>query len=122
MTRAGIGPHSLPGDHLPRVLLKSGVPKTGYVDGAWWPYSDDLATELPVLLTALNSVLGAVERAVYHLGEWSSPPGELAFAGRVVRQPRPLCGMSVYSTQALVSVHCSPASKRLWPRHSRPCG
>ncbi|MGF6889546.1 hypothetical protein ABIA39_008998 [Nocardia sp. GAS34] len=47
--------------------------------------SDDLATELPVLLTALNSVLGAVERVVYHLGEWSSAPGELAFAGRVVR-------------------------------------
>jgi hypothetical protein len=85
MTRAATGPHSLPGDHLPRVLLKSGVPKTGYVDGAWWPYSDDLAAELPVLLTALNSVLGAVERVVYHLGEWSSAPGELAFAGRVVR-------------------------------------
>jgi Family of unknown function (DUF5994) len=65
------------------VLLKSGVLKTGYVDGAWWPYSDDLAT-VPVLLTALNSVFGAVERVVYHLGEWSSAPGELAFAGRVV--------------------------------------
>ena len=34
----------------PRLRLKPKAPTTGYVDGAWWPRSDDLAIELPDLL------------------------------------------------------------------------
>ena len=85
MNRAGAGPHRPPGDHVPRLLMKSGVSKTGYVDGAWWPYSDDLTTELPALLAVLATEFGVAHRVVYHLGEWASVPDELVIGGRVVR-------------------------------------
>jgi len=83
--RLGIGTHSPPDDRTPRVLLKAHVQKTGYVDGAWWPYSDQLATELPGLLTVLATRLGTIRRVAYHLGEWASTRGELAFNGQTVR-------------------------------------
>lgn len=56
-----------------RVQLKPAAPNpggTGYVDGAWWPRSRDLAAELPALMQALATRLGAVERLAYNLGEW----------------------------------------------------
>ena len=58
-----------------RVHLKPAAPDpggTGYVDGAWWPRSRDLAAELPVLVEALATRLGAVERVSYNLEEWQS--------------------------------------------------
>lgn len=83
--RLGIGAHGPPGDRTPRVLLKTHLQKTGYVDGAWWPYSDQLATELPGLLTVLAARLGAIHRVAYHLDEWASTRGEFVFTGQVVR-------------------------------------
>lgn len=56
-----------------RVQLKPAEPTTvdaGHVDGAWWPRSRDLATELPALFAALATRLGAVERMAYNLDEW----------------------------------------------------
>ncbi|MFF3566583.1 DUF5994 family protein [Nocardia jiangxiensis] len=83
--RLGIGTHRPPDDRTPRVLLKPHVQKTGCVDGAWWPYSDQLTTELPGLLTVLATRLGTIRRVAYHLGEWASVRGELAFNGQTVR-------------------------------------
>ncbi len=40
--------------HTPRLRLKPKAPQSGYVDGAWWPYSDDLTAELPDLLAVLS--------------------------------------------------------------------
>ena len=34
--------------HQLRLRLKPKAPRTGYVDGAWWPRSHDLAAELPI--------------------------------------------------------------------------
>ncbi len=45
----------------PRLRLKPKAPTTGYVDGAWWPRSDDLAIELPDLLAVLSVRLGDIE-------------------------------------------------------------
>ena len=45
-------------ENTPRLRLKRKAPRTGYVDGAWWPHSDDLAAELPDLLAVLSA--GAV--------------------------------------------------------------
>ncbi|MBF6172352.1 MULTISPECIES: DUF5994 family protein [Nocardia] len=67
------------------MLLKADSAKTGYVDGAWWPYSGDLAAELPTVLTPLAARLGTVHRVTYRLHEWPSAPAELVFAGQVVR-------------------------------------
>ncbi|PPJ24691.1 hypothetical protein C5E45_25220 [Nocardia nova] len=46
---------------------------TGHVDGVWWPRTQDLAAELPGLLTALRPHLGPVRRVVYDPTGWWSP-------------------------------------------------
>ncbi|WP_327114093.1 DUF5994 family protein [Nocardia sp. NBC_01730] len=87
--RAGIRSH---GDLAPRVQLKPPTsktgyttPKTGYVDGAWWPHSDVLVRELPALLAVLAARIGPVHHVAYPLGEWAGTPSELVVAGRTVR-------------------------------------
>lgn len=57
----------------PRLSLKPAGPVPegrGFVDGAWWPHSRDLAAELPALLAALAVRLGEIQRMAYNLDEW----------------------------------------------------
>jgi uncharacterized protein DUF5994 len=77
--------HATPPDFTPRLRLKPKAPLTGYVDGAWWPWSDDLASELPDLLAVLSVRLGRIERVMYNLGEWAKAPTKALFGERVVR-------------------------------------
>ena len=60
-----------PPEHTPRLRLKPRAPHTGYVDGAWWPHSDDLTIELPDLLAVLAVRLGPIDRVVYKAGDWA---------------------------------------------------
>ena len=69
----------------PRLWLKRKAPISGYVDGAWWPHSDDLPTELPDLLSVLSVRLGVVARVLYKVDEWSIAPRQLAIGGHKVR-------------------------------------
>lgn len=78
------GPHTGP-EHTPRLRLKPKAPASGHVDGAWWPHSDDLATELPDLLAVLSVRLGSVDRVLYNLAEWAKIPKRLMTGGRAVR-------------------------------------
>ena len=66
-----------------RMRLKPKGPTTGWVDGGWWPYSRDLAAELPRLVAVLGTRLGRVERISFHLGEWGGTPRKINFAGVV---------------------------------------
>lgn len=68
----------------PRLRLKPKAPATGYVDGAWWPRSDDLAQELPDLLAVLSVRLGAIERVLYNLGDWAKAPPPFEMDGNPV--------------------------------------
>jgi hypothetical protein len=68
----------------PRLRLKPKAPRSGYVDGAWWPRSDDLTTELPDLIGVMSFRLGVIDRVTYNLGEWTRAPAELATGGRAV--------------------------------------
>lgn len=68
-----------------RLRLKPEAPATGYVDGGWWPHSDELARELPDLLAALSVRSGPVDRVVYNLDEWPDVPARIRFADRPVR-------------------------------------
>ena len=77
--------HNTPPEHTPRLRLKPKAPQSGYVDGAWWPHSDDLAAELPDLLAVLSVRLGRIDRVLYNLNEWAKPSAKLVTGGRRVR-------------------------------------
>lgn len=72
-------------ENTPRLRLKRKAPVSGYVDGAWWPHSDDLPTELPDLLAVLSVRLGAVARVMYNLDEWATAPSRLTIGGIKIR-------------------------------------
>jgi Family of unknown function (DUF5994) len=75
-----------PGVGTPRFRLKSKAQcGVGYVDGAWWPRSDYLMTELPDLLGVLSLRLRAINRVRYDPGEWTAAPAELTYGGKRVR-------------------------------------
>ena len=72
-------------ENTPRLRVKPKAPITGHVDGAWWPRSDDLLSELPDLLAVLSVRLGPIDRVMYHLPEWATTPARLYAGGRSVR-------------------------------------
>lgn len=78
-------PHRTSPVQTPRLRLKPKAPLSGYVDGAWWPHSDDLTAELPDLLAVLSVRLGPIERVVYKASEWAKAPRKFATNGRTVR-------------------------------------
>jgi len=88
-THASAGWHQPTPAHTPRLRLKPkgspAVAPTGFVDGAWWPASDDLPAELPDLLAVLSVRLGPISHVTYQLGEWTKAPVKTVIGGRVVR-------------------------------------
>ena len=67
-----------------RLRLKPAGPSCGFVQGAWWPRSDQLHTELPLLLTALSSRVGSVDRVIYDETDWAPASLRIEFRGRSV--------------------------------------
>lgn len=76
---------SEPPDPALRLRLKPRGRPTGFVDGAWWPRSRDLAAELPTLLAGLAERLGQIRRVSYNLAEWDAVGRRLEVGGRLVR-------------------------------------
>jgi hypothetical protein len=68
-----------------RLCLKPESATTGFVDGAWWPASRDLAAEMPSLLDALGDQAGPVERVSYNIDAWNAVPRKVRVDGHVVR-------------------------------------
>jgi hypothetical protein len=68
-----------------RLAVKPPGSADGFVDGAWWPRTRNLAAELPALLTALAGRFGYAERVMYNLTVWHPPGRRLLVNGRVVR-------------------------------------
>ncbi|RZT87387.1 hypothetical protein EV383_4307 [Pseudonocardia sediminis] len=56
---------------------------TGYVDGAWWPRSRDLAVELEAL--AAEPGAGHVDRVSYSFPDWDDTPRRALVDGTVVK-------------------------------------
>src|SRR3954470_1677821 len=83
--RTKVGRRNSSPEHTPRLRLKPKAPRSGYVDGAWWPRSGDLAVELPDLLAVLSVRLGRIDRVLYNLDEWAKLPTKLNTGGRAVR-------------------------------------
>ena len=83
--RTAAGRKHTPPEDTPRLRLKPKAPVTGYVDGAWWPHSNDLVTELPDLLAVLSVRLGVIDCVIYNPNEWAAAPSRFATGGRRVR-------------------------------------
>jgi hypothetical protein len=79
----------VPGDpiQLPvrLALLEATDAATATLDGAWWPRSRELATELPPLITVLRHQGIRVSRVAYHRENWEPAPRRLPADGRIVR-------------------------------------
>jgi hypothetical protein len=54
-----------------RLQLKPAHEAYGFVQGAWWPRSDQLGIELPPLLEALSARLGRIRRVIYDENSWA---------------------------------------------------
>jgi Family of unknown function (DUF5994) len=68
----------------PRLRLKPTHGSAGFVQGGWWPRTDQLHTELRVLLAALSSRSGTVERVIYDENSWASVSLRMEFRGHSV--------------------------------------
>lgn len=105
-------------EHTPRLRLKPKGRISGYVDGAWWPHSDDLAAELPDLLAVLSVRLGPIERVMFNVNEWATSPAKLSAGGRAVRldgyQQQPV------NTVEVIGVNRSRIALLVVPPHSDP--
>lgn len=69
-----------------RVSLRAGAGDgSSAFDGAWFPRSRDLGTELPELIAELERRGVRVERFTYSLETWPVVPRKIVVSGRVVR-------------------------------------
>jgi hypothetical protein len=93
-----------------RLQLRLRWPETasraaGLVDGAWWPYTDDLAPELEPLLEEMARRGHVVHRISYRRGAWQPVPRKLQLAGALVR-------LGGYRTQPAAVIHLIETSGR----------
>ena len=63
-----------------RLRLKPAHRSCGFVQGAWWPRTDQLFTELPPLLAALAPRVGSVDRVIYDETRWAPQSLRLEFS------------------------------------------
>lgn len=69
-----------------RLRLKAAHRACGHVQGAWWPRSTVLATELEPLLDAMSARYGDIDAVQYHPQDWSAgTPRHIERGGRVIR-------------------------------------
>ncbi|MEV6101869.1 DUF5994 family protein [Nocardia sp. NPDC051981] len=88
MTSDELGPgHDGPAAGLPplRARVNTTPPHTGWFDGAWWPYGQNLTAELPSLLAKMTTLIGTVHRVVYHPADWDPAPSGFETGGTWVR-------------------------------------
>ncbi|WP_223833074.1 DUF5994 family protein [Streptomyces venezuelae] len=69
-----------------RLAPDGGLPRA--IDGAWWPRSSDIVTELPQLLVGLPSAWRDIRSVTVKGDMWSATPGRMLVANQVVRLHR----------------------------------
>jgi Family of unknown function (DUF5994) len=57
-----------------RMRLKPAHRSCGFVQGAWWPRSTELGSELPALLAALSLRFDLIDSVLYRDNDWSEAP------------------------------------------------
>ncbi len=66
-----------------RVRVTDRLPSE-HIDGAWWPSSTNLVSELPALLSTLAGRLGRVRMVSYLRNGWTNTPPEIDIAGQTI--------------------------------------
>ncbi|MFG2641155.1 DUF5994 family protein [Streptomyces sp. NPDC048370] len=66
------------------LRLRTTHSREGVLDGAWWPRSRDVATELPALIQALTAHLGPITRVGLDTAAWDEVPTRVVVDGRLV--------------------------------------
>ncbi|MEV6506892.1 DUF5994 family protein [Streptomyces sp. NPDC051642] len=69
-----------------RLAAPTSVPRR--LDGAWWPHSYDVLTEVPRLLAGLPRTWGHIVSVMVNGRVWSTAPGRMLVANQVVRLHR----------------------------------
>ena len=64
-----------------RMRLKPAHRSCGFVQGAWWPRSTELTSELPSLLAGLSVRVGSIDSVLYHESDWSPAPLSIKHQG-----------------------------------------
>ncbi|MFZ3566956.1 DUF5994 family protein [Streptomyces sp. BH097] len=67
-----------------RLALRPPTFPPGPVCGAWWPRTDELATELAALTDVFDATHGRVTRIASPRGSWATEPRTLAVRGHLV--------------------------------------
>ncbi|MFD3663892.1 DUF5994 family protein [Streptomyces sp. NPDC058659] len=67
-----------------RLSLTPKTTLTGLLDGAWWPRSRDLATELPPLVDTLEERYGRITRVTVNPTRWPVVPHKVPATGHTV--------------------------------------
>ncbi len=67
-----------------RLSLTLNSMLAGQLDGAWWPRSRDLETELPALAAALDEPWGRITRVSLNPSRWPVIPRTVPMAGRML--------------------------------------
>lgn len=68
-----------------RLALKADGTSRGLLDGAWWPRSRDLLSELPALTEVLDALWGRITRIAVNPKSWPVIPHEIPVGGHVVK-------------------------------------
>jgi hypothetical protein len=68
-----------------RLALKADGTSPGLLDGAWWPRSRDLLSELPALTDALEPLWGRITRIAVNPAHWPVIPHEVPVHGHIVK-------------------------------------
>ena len=68
-----------------RLSLSPTGPAPALLDGAWWPRSRDLMTEIPTLTAVLDPLWGRITRVTVNPTHWPVVPRKVPVAGHVVK-------------------------------------
>ncbi len=76
---------SNPETHHPLRLQLSAAPGRDRLDGAWWPYSRDLESEMSDLVQRFPPSQAQISRAVYSRPDWDTAPRKITAGRRVLK-------------------------------------
>lgn len=68
-----------------RLALKADGGSSGLLDGAWWPRSRDLLSELPALTDVLDPLWGRITRVAVNPAHWPVVPHQVPVHGHTVK-------------------------------------